>query len=158
VGFGWEKARFDAPFGDGVRSLCRNGERLQVPELSGACIDRSSRRPTSDRVDLKQSAVVTGDIATQRISIDDGLFARNDRSAVICHPISCVFSTPVRNPGLDAGCLCRSAKSVNSIKSLDQSHFGIELLEQQRRCRTVPPGAVPRPSTRWSGTCLRLSP
>jgi len=26
----------------------------------------------SDRVDLKQSAVVTGDIATQRISIDDG--------------------------------------------------------------------------------------
>ena len=28
----------------------------------------------SDRVDLKQSAVVTGDIATQRISIDDGAY------------------------------------------------------------------------------------
>ena len=28
----------------------------------------------SDRVDLKQSAVVTGDIATQRISIDEGAF------------------------------------------------------------------------------------
>jgi hypothetical protein len=32
-GFGAEKARFDAPFGDGFRSLCRNGERLHVPEL-----------------------------------------------------------------------------------------------------------------------------
>ena len=28
----------------------------------------------SDRVDLKQSAVVTGDIATQRISIDEGAY------------------------------------------------------------------------------------
>ena len=28
----------------------------------------------SDRVDLKQSAIVTGDIATQRISIDDGAY------------------------------------------------------------------------------------
>jgi cytoskeletal protein CcmA (bactofilin family) len=28
----------------------------------------------SDRVDLKQSAVVTGNIATQRISIDDGAY------------------------------------------------------------------------------------
>jgi len=28
----------------------------------------------SDRVDLKQSAVVNGDIATQRISIDDGAY------------------------------------------------------------------------------------
>ena len=28
----------------------------------------------SDRVDLKQSAVVTGDIAAQRISIDDGAY------------------------------------------------------------------------------------
>ena len=28
----------------------------------------------SDRVDLKQSAVVTGDIATQRISIEDGAY------------------------------------------------------------------------------------
>ncbi|PYX38688.1 MAG: cell shape determination protein CcmA [Acidobacteria bacterium] len=28
----------------------------------------------SDRVDLKKSAVVTGDIATQRISIDDGAY------------------------------------------------------------------------------------
>lgn len=28
----------------------------------------------SDRVDLKQSAIVTGDIVTQRISIDDGAF------------------------------------------------------------------------------------
>ncbi len=28
----------------------------------------------SERVDLKQSAVVTGDIATQRISIDDGAY------------------------------------------------------------------------------------
>ena len=28
----------------------------------------------SDRVDLKQSAVVTGDIAAQRISIDEGAF------------------------------------------------------------------------------------
>src|SRR5258705_9765453 len=28
----------------------------------------------SDRVDLKQSAIVTGDIATQRISIDEGAF------------------------------------------------------------------------------------
>lgn len=28
----------------------------------------------SDRVDLKQSAVVTGDIATHRISIDDGAY------------------------------------------------------------------------------------
>lgn len=32
-GFGGEKARFDAPFGDGFRSLCRNAERLHVPEL-----------------------------------------------------------------------------------------------------------------------------
>jgi cytoskeletal protein CcmA (bactofilin family) len=30
----------------------------------------------SDRVDLKQSAVVTGDIATQRISIEDGAYFR----------------------------------------------------------------------------------
>jgi cytoskeletal protein CcmA (bactofilin family) len=30
--------------------------------------------PASDRVDLKQSAVVTGDIATQRISIDEGAY------------------------------------------------------------------------------------
>ena len=28
----------------------------------------------SDRVDLKQSAIVTGDIATQRISIDEGAY------------------------------------------------------------------------------------
>ena len=28
----------------------------------------------TDRVDLKQSAIVTGDIVTQRISIDDGAF------------------------------------------------------------------------------------
>ena len=28
----------------------------------------------SDRVDLKQSAVVTGDIAAQRISIDEGAY------------------------------------------------------------------------------------
>jgi cytoskeletal protein CcmA (bactofilin family) len=28
----------------------------------------------SDRVDLKPSATVTGDIATQRISIDDGAY------------------------------------------------------------------------------------
>jgi len=28
----------------------------------------------SDRVDLKKSAVVTGDIVTQRISIDDGAY------------------------------------------------------------------------------------
>jgi cytoskeletal protein CcmA (bactofilin family) len=28
----------------------------------------------SDRVDLKQSAVVTGDIATRRISIDEGAY------------------------------------------------------------------------------------
>jgi cytoskeletal protein CcmA (bactofilin family) len=28
----------------------------------------------SDRVDLKQSAVVTGNIATQRISIDEGAY------------------------------------------------------------------------------------
>ena len=28
----------------------------------------------SDRVDLKQSAVVTGSIATQRISIDEGAY------------------------------------------------------------------------------------
>ena len=28
----------------------------------------------SDRVDLKQSAVVMGDIATQRISIDEGVY------------------------------------------------------------------------------------
>ena len=28
----------------------------------------------SDRVDLKQSAVVTGDMATQRISIDEGVY------------------------------------------------------------------------------------
>jgi cytoskeletal protein CcmA (bactofilin family) len=28
----------------------------------------------TDRVDLKQSAVVMGDIATQRISIDDGAY------------------------------------------------------------------------------------
>lgn len=30
----------------------------------------------SDRVDLKQTAVVTGDIATQRISIEDGAYFR----------------------------------------------------------------------------------
>src|SRR5947209_12084539 len=30
----------------------------------------------SDRVDLKQSAVVVGDIATQRISIDDGAYLK----------------------------------------------------------------------------------
>ena len=28
----------------------------------------------SDRIDLKQPATVTGDIATQRISIDDGAY------------------------------------------------------------------------------------
>ena len=30
----------------------------------------------SDRVDLKQSAIVTGDIATQRISIDEGAYSK----------------------------------------------------------------------------------
>ena len=31
--FGEEKARRNAPFGGGVRSLCRGGERLYVSEL-----------------------------------------------------------------------------------------------------------------------------
>jgi cytoskeletal protein CcmA (bactofilin family) len=30
----------------------------------------------SDRVDLKQSAIVVGDIATQRISIDEGAYLK----------------------------------------------------------------------------------
>jgi cytoskeletal protein CcmA (bactofilin family) len=32
----------------------------------------------SDRVDLKQSAIVTGNIATQRISIDEGAYFKGN--------------------------------------------------------------------------------
>jgi len=56
-----------------------NGQVRASVDAKGVVVQGKTRRQTfraSDRVDLRKSAIVTGDISTQRISIEEGAFLK----------------------------------------------------------------------------------